>query len=398
MMDSKGSIIGAMGVATDITRYRKLEEGLLQAEKMESLGHLAAGMAHDVNNILGIILGNSDVMHMKVKSGNYSIEEVTKAFETISGAVNRGGDLIKRILRFAKKDRYIPIDADPNSVATEVARLFSEGLAATKHNISTDLRAKSWIHVDTSQVHSVLDNLVVNAREAMPNGGDIVLSSHDADMPEYIGRFNRIPAGKYVVLSVSDKGTGITEDVMNKMFEPLYTTKEKGTGLGLANVWGIIRNHNAYIDIKTELGKGSTFEVYLSAIGTDTKTEKIGYKGGMGNVLVIEDEEMLSFLIVDVLRSLHFNVETAVTTEQATKRLEHFAPDLVLSDLVLKSNDSSNLLMRIKEKYPKSKIVLMSGHMKPSDKEPFMQYVDDYLQKPFPVSLLYEAVDKAMKS
>jgi PAS domain S-box-containing protein len=264
LRDSSGAVTGLIGISRNITEHKKLEEQLRQALKMEAVGQLAGGIAHDFNNLLTIVFGYSEVLRSYVETNR----ELEEPVEAISDAAVRAAALTRQLLAFSRKSMLQPKVLDLNTIVTETGRMLSRLIGDHIEFTLVLDPAIGRVRVDPGQLDQVLMNLAVNARDAMPHGGHLRLATHSAVLDQASAAHLEITSGPHVVLSVSDTGFGMTPDVMEHIFEPFFTTKGPGTGtgLGLATVFGIVRQSGGAIQVSSEPGSGSTFSIYLPLV------------------------------------------------------------------------------------------------------------------------------------
>ncbi len=338
--DETGMLLRAMKeMAEKLKKLSEVEHQLVQSQKLETVGRLAGGIAHDFNNMLSIILGNTQLLKMKHPKG----EKVAERCTVIENAVMRASDFIKQLLAFSRRQilefRSVKIDGMVREFEKMMRRMLHE-------NIEMRIITRSdfaSVKVDTAQISQVILNLVVNAREAMPDGGrltietDLVILDND-----FCALHPDAGTGGYVVLSVSDTGIGMNQEVIKNIFEPFFTTKESGTGLGLSVVYGIIRQHGGFIDVASEPDRGTRFSVYLpysSEEGTSPSPDAVeGLERGAGeSILIVEDDKDLRDTVSDLLRLLGYRVHTACDGEEGVHAFrEHCGEiDLVLLDVVM---------------------------------------------------------------
>ncbi|MEO8168292.1 MAG: response regulator, partial [bacterium] len=370
--DGRGELLEIKGYIFDNTRHKLLEEQLRQAQKMESIGTLAGGIAHDFNNILAIIMGHAQLL-MK---GDPEIAKKAKSAETINRAVQRGAKLVKQILTFARRDEVVFEPVHINLVVEELHKMLSETFPKViDFSLKLDAALPTTI-ADQGQVHQALLNLCVNARDAMPNGGTLTIESelvHGLFLRE---KFPEAHDHLYALLRVSDTGTGMSADVLGRMFEPFFTTKEigKGTGLGLAVVYGVTKSHKGFVDVMSHVEQGTSFTMYLPIrraeeemeIHTETITQH--HEPSSETILVVEDEEMLLELVKNLLQGQGYVVLTAINGEEAldiySKHNEEIG--LVLTDLGLPKIDGWEAFQRMKEINPAVKVIFASGYIDPT--------------------------------
>lgn len=387
-LDYKGRP-AAVGTLLDVTREKALEQQLVQAQKMEAIGTLAGGVAHDFNNILTAIIGYSNLLQMKMDPDDPRRVYVDHVLASSQTAVQ----LTHSLLAFSRKQvielRPQKINAIVKGVEKLLSRLLTEDieirLALSKEDMT--------VLADVTQMDQVLMNLATNARDAMPGGGRLVISVLPKTMDHHFIRTHGYgKQGGYAVLSVEDTGTGMDEKTIKKIFDPFFTTKEvgKGTGLGLAIVYGIVKQHNGYIDVNSEPGKGTTFNIYLPLVHRTVEEEKLSplaVKGGSETILVAEDKLEVRKLTREVLENGGYCVIEAPDGEGAVKAfLEHMDQvDLLLLDVVMPKMNGKEVYDRLKEVRPHLKVLFMSGYT--SDillRKGVYDASSDYIAKPVP--------------
>lgn len=369
----------------------ELERELMQSQKMESLGTLASGIAHDFNNILAIISGYSELGERRSAS---HMPELVKCFEAISLASKRGALLVSQLLTFARKTETVFRSVDINHLIAEITLFFTETFPKTIR-ISTDFQKDiPPIFADVTQLHQVFMNLCVNARDAMPAGGTIAISTRVLENSAVAPKFPKAAAQRYLAIGVSDTGCGMDEKTKRKIFDPFFTTKEptKGTGLGLALVHSIIENHHGMIDVESEPGKGSVFHLYLpveEAVAEYKEPEKdvrLYTSGGTGTILLIEDESLIIDMVQAVLGCKGYTILVARDGEEGVAMFSRHQKEIavVLSDFGLPKLRGDEVVRRIKEIDPKAKIILVSGFFDPGVRTDMARIgVSRLLQKPF---------------
>ena len=381
------------------TKRKRLEQQLIQAQKMEGLGTLAGGIAHDFNNILAIILGYASQLEARVTKP----EQIPGAVKVIKEAVERGAALVQQLLTSARQTEARLSSVDLNALVSEVERMLQ---ATFPKMINFELQLDPHfplITADRSQVHQVLLNLCVNARDAMPNGGTICLETALVDGAEVGRDFTGAEAERYARISVRDNGSGMTPEVKAHIFEPFYTTKEraKGTGLGLSVVYGVVNNHNGFVQVETEPGLGTTFHVYLpvshaSAQTGDGLTSTEHRKTGQPQtILLVEDEEMLRELGVEILSSEGYRVLTARDGLEAVEMFSDHRDDigLVVCDLGLPRLGGYDAFLRMKEIRADVRAIVASGYLEPALRSEILKAgVIDTLQKPYDFNELLERI------
>lgn len=362
-----GAIIGMHGITRDVTERKRLEQQLIQAQKLESIGQLAGGVAHDFNNLLAVILGYSDIIKAQIDPDapeNFGLDEIIKAGE-------RAKDLTGQLLAFSRKQVLAMRDVHINEVVGSADKMLRRLIGEDIH-IWIELAADmDIIKADASQMTQVLLNLSVNARDAMPNGGILKISTESLYVNYDDERISHgLRAGPYVLLTISDTGTGMKPEVLRHAFEPFFTTKEKGrgTGLGLATVFGIVKQHGGDITVQSELGHGTTFRVYLPVSETaqmqviDEGQQEMALGHGE-TVLVMEDEDNLRMLVCEMLRRLDYKVLQAGTFEECLPIVQEQARvDLLLTDVIMPGMNGRQVYETLKNHFPDLKALFMSGY------------------------------------
>jgi PAS domain S-box-containing protein len=386
----KGTSEGIVGVAMDVTEQKILQKELLQSQKMESVGTLAGGIAHDFNNILGIILAYSSMLERTAGDKN----KISEYSGVIGQAVNRGAGLVRQILTFARKT---DVALAPMSFIDLIHELISMLKQTFPKVIMFTEVIESEIPVvnaDRSQIHQVLLNLCVNARDAMPSGGSITFKVDILAKLHVQERFPAADQDSYIVVSVIDTGTGMNEETRRRIFDPFYTTKEqgKGTGLGLAVVYGVVQSHHGFIDVESELGRGTTFRLYFPISSTDEQagdipliTESFSI-GGTETILVVEDEEALIEMVRLLLESKGYKVLTAQDGKEAVElyRQHKQEIDIVLTDMGLPGMTGADEFKMLKEIAPNVKVIFASGFFEPVIKSDlYIAGAKGFIQKPY---------------
>jgi PAS domain S-box-containing protein len=383
----------------DLTRQRKLEDQLVQAQKMEAVGQLAGGVAHDFNNLLTVILSYSSML-----LADMGANEATRGdIQEISDAAQRAAALTQQLLAFSRKQvlqiRAVNVNAVVVDVERMLRRLIGEDILLTTH-LDPDL---ALINADPGQLEQVLINLAVNARDAMPGGGDLTITTDNAELSEeHRERHLGAAPGKYVMLAVTDTGSGMTKEVQQRLFEPFYTTKGvgKGTGLGLATVHGIVKQCGGDVYVYSEIGHGTTFKVYFPRLAKADPIPTIPEHrattpSGTETVLLAEDDEAIRTLGARVLGALGYNVLVARTGGEALRIVAEYKGkiDLIATDVVMPEMNGSQLVERVLEARPGIRVLFMSGY---TDDEVMRRGVIDgqtaFLQKPFTPDLLAHRV------
>jgi PAS domain S-box-containing protein len=391
--DKNGNPLGFRGLLRDVTKRketeeekRRLETQLQQAQKMESIGTLAGGIAHDFNNILMGIQGNSTLMLLKIGSEHPHYQKI----KNIEKFVQNGTELTKQLLGFARGGKYLVKTTDLNEIIDKSSSLFAR--TRKEIQVHTDLDDKIWAaEVDRGQIEQALLNLYVNAWQAMPAGGDLYLKTRNVTLDSgYVKPF-KVEPGKYVEISVSDTGVGIDKETRKRIFEPFFTTKEmgRGTGLGLASVYGIIKSHGGYIDVSSEKDKGTTFTMYLPATEKKAVQEKAVptemFKG-TGTILLIDDEEMILEVGCEMLVELGYTVLSALSGQEAIEIFKKNSTkiDLVIMDMIMPGMSGGETFDRLRDINQNTKVLLSSGYSLNGQATKILRRgCDGFIQKPF---------------
>lgn len=398
--DLADNIVGVVLVFRDITERQRIEAELRKVQKLESLGLLAGGIAHDFNNILTAIAGNISLAKMDVPP-NDSVYEVLTGAET---ATFRAKDLTQQLLTFSQ-------GGAPLKKTTSLKELLegSVGFALRGSNVQAkfDVPADLWpVDVDSGQINQVINNLVINADQAMPEGGLLTVSACNVSHAG-LDRALNLQGENYVRLSFQDQGIGIPQKNLNRIFDPYFTTKQKGSGLGLASSFSIVARHEGVILAESELGKGSTFIIYLPAAPYKTVPAEVAtapVRPGKGRILLMDDEDMILQLSHRLLDRLGYTVETAHDGVEAVEKyraaLEHHRPfDLVIMDLTVKGGmGGKEAMLHLKKLDPAVRSIVSSGYsMDPIMADYKRYYFDEILSKPFRVEELTEKIEKILK-
>ncbi len=373
----------------------KLEKQLLQTQKLEAVGTLAGGVAHDFNNLLTTIMGNVALLQMQ-----YSLPPpVQEKMRVIEDMVQRGSDLTRQLLGFAKGGKYEVLTTDFNTLILESLNMF--GRIHKEVAISTDLSPDlSSVDVDRSQIHQVLLNIFINAAQAMPGGGKLFVISENETITEPHIYSNKSTPGAYVKLSITDTGHGMDAQTMQRVFDPFFTTKpvSKGTGLGLASAYGIVKNHGGFINVYSEKGQGSTFSIFLPASNkqiAETKESPRAYLTGEETILVVDDEHIILSVTKDLLEGLGYRV---VTASNGLESLAHFeehknSVDMVILDMILPDMSGGEIFDRLRRIDPKLKILLASGYSIDGQARTILERgCNGFIQKPYHLDKLSQKI------
>jgi two-component system cell cycle sensor histidine kinase/response regulator CckA len=402
--DASGNNLGAVVALHDVTEERSLEEQFRQAQKMEAVGQLAGGVAHDFNNLLTVISSYSEML-LDARPANDSDRA---DLEEIKHAASRAAGLTRQLLAFSRKQVMQPRVLDLNSEVIGGLEKMLRRLIGEDIELMTTLdKDLDLVRADPGQLEQVIVNLAVNARDAMPNGGRLVIETANAELGnEDAGRHFGAKPGHYVMLAVSDTGTGMSRETMSRMFEPFFTTKEqgKGTGLGLATVHGIVKQSGGDIWVYSEPGEGTTFKVYLPRVDeTVAEAMVVSPKryehGGGETILLVEDEDALRSLARKILVSRGYTVLEARHGQEALSLCEGPEPaiDIVLTDAVMPGMSGRALAERLAALRPSARVLLMSGY---TDDDMLRRGILDprmaFLQKPFTPTALAQKVRETL--
>jgi PAS domain S-box-containing protein len=364
--DEAGKPKFILTVSTDITQKKQLEAQFLRAQRLESLGTLASGIAHDFNNILTPILASAQLLPLKLPNLDQKSQQLLSIMES---SAKRGADLVKQILSFTRgveESRTLVQVRHLLADVAKVARRTFPKFIETQTNIAPDLET---IFADSTQIHQVLMNLIVNARDAMPNGGILSISAENFWIDENYAQMNiDAQVGSYIIITVADTGIGIPPEIIGRIFDPFFTTKEvgKGTGLGLSTMISIIKSHRGFVTVHSEVGKGSRFQVYLPSKQA-SKTEVIAYPqipSGNGElILVVDDEATIYEITKTTLESHNYKVLTANDGIGAIALYAQHKNNisLVLVDMMMPVMDGSTMIRTLQKMNPQVKIIAMSG-------------------------------------
>jgi PAS domain S-box-containing protein len=389
-----------------VEEQKKLEEQLRQAQKMESIGTLAGGIAHDFNNVLNIIRGYATLASRRAANA----PQIVESMQVINDEIDRAAAVVRQLLTLARKTEIVLTRTDANIVVTTVSALIKQTFPKTieiRLNLS---RALPGVLADPNQLNQALLNICVNARDAMPDGGLLSFTTGVIAGEKLKHHQPDASAPSYAYIAIADSGIGMDESVRARIFEPFFTTKGygQGTGLGLAMVYGLIRNHNGFIDVESAPGKGTTFRLYLPACD---ESEKMAEQTGEveaplsknaqgGTVLVVEDEERMMRLLRDLLQQSGYRVLTAMDGEKAIDlfRASNGKIDMVLLDLNLPKANGAEVVRALLRERPGVHIVVASGYLEPDVKQELLEIgVKEYIQKPYVMDEIVQKVHAALR-
>jgi PAS domain S-box-containing protein len=387
----------------DVSEERLLEERLRQSQKMEGIGRLAGGVAHDFNNLLGIILGSAELL-----AESLDLSQVRKRASEIQKAGQRAANLTRELLAFSRKQvlelKVTDLNAKVSGIRDMLVRVVGEGI-----EISTSLATNlGRVRADPNQIEQILLNLVVNARDAMPNGGKITIETQNIDLEEaYVGTHSSVVAGSYVMIAVSDSGVGMDAETLAHVFEPFFTTKSSGTGLGLATVYGAVKQSGGNIWAYSEPGKGTTFKVYFTRVDGAAERARAGECNatptpkGTETILLVEDSDSLREVTREFLQIAGYNVVVARNGNDAVQVARSHEPaiHLLLTDVVMPGMSGRESADEIKRMHPETRVLFMSGYT--SNAIAHRGVLDEgvsLLSKPFTRSDLVQKVHEILNS
>jgi two-component system, cell cycle sensor histidine kinase and response regulator CckA len=382
LKDKDGDIRGFAKITRDVTerntseaalskasaRLEDCEARLRQSQKMEAVGTLAGGIAHDFNNLLTAINGFSEMVLLRLSKH----DPIRREVEEIKRAGYRAASLTRQLLAFSRKQVMQPKVLDVNAVVADIARMLRRIIGDNVELVTRTADSLGMVKVDPGQLEQVIVNLVVNARDAMPSGGKLTLETMSTKLdPTFTARYPDVPSGAYVVIAISDTGTGMSPEALSHLFEPFFTTKGhgKGTGLGLSTVYGIVKQSGGHVSVHSEQGKGTTFKIYLPQVAEAPEPHESSTRirlapGGSETILLVEDEEVVRALARSVLEMNGYKVIEAANGEEALQLFEHpkLEIDLLLTDVVLPGMNGRELYERVLAERPKLRVLYSSGY------------------------------------
>ena len=387
IFDKEGRMKQVIEYTIDITESRLLEKQLHQSQKMESIGRLAGGVAHDFNNILTAIIGFSELAQTKLPENH----PVSRDLKIVREAGEKASVLVRKLLAFSRKQILEMSVVNLNELIDDILKLLGRLIGEDVYfEVNKDEKAGN-IKADPSQVEQILMNLVINARDALPEGGRISIETSNVVLDEDYAKIHEgVIPGPYVMMAITDSGKGMSREIQEKIFEPFFTTKgSKGTGLGLATVYGIVKQHKGHIFVYSEKDIGTTFKIYFPATEERPRKKQFISPGmapqGDETLLVVDDDKSILNLIIDTLQPLGYNINEATSAEEVLEFVERSDGkfDLLLTDMVMPGMNGRELARSVKEKYPKTKVIFMSGYT--SDmivKQGGLQEGEIFIQKP----------------
>jgi signal transduction histidine kinase len=393
IIDASGRKLGAVVALNDVTEHRQLEEQYRQAQKLEAVGRLAGGVAHDFNNLLSVILGYGDLCLQDAPAAGRLRERI----ESIRSAAQRATTLTRQLLTFSRKQVVELQVVDPNGLLVETTRMLRRLIGEDIQIVVRPAEGLGRIQADPGQIEQIVMNLAVNARDAMPQGGTLTFETASVDLDEaYARRHPGADAGPHVRLAITDTGVGMSAEVQGRIFEPFFTTKEpgKGTGLGLATVYGIVRQGGGHIEVDSAPGRGTSFQVFWpridAPVASVSQPEAAGAPNGTETILVVEDERAVRELVLETLALYGYK---AIGAANATEALGLSARcrgvvHLLITDLVLPGMGGRELARLLTAQSPELRVLYTSG------------YADEvgpaFIQKPFALTALARKVREVL--
>lgn len=402
--DAEGGILYYEGSLIDVTKKKKLEAQLQHAQRMESIGTLAGGIAHDFNNLMMGIQGNISLLLFDIDSSfpHY------KKLKNIEESIKSGARLTSQLLGYARKGKYEARRLVLNQIVDESVETFGR----TRKEITINRRFESdlsEIEADRTQIEQILFNLFINAADAMPGGGDLTLKTTNINSQDMTDKQYKPVAANYVMLQVTDTGEGMDTKTLERIFDPFFTTKGlgRGTGLGLASVYGIIKAHGGYIDADSEQGVGTTFHIYFPALDKSNIHSHIPHKSpdrikpGKGTILIVDDEEIIIDVSIEMLKKIGYRVLKALSGKEAISEYQASSAkiDLVILDLIMPKISGSEVYDKLKEINPQVKVLLSSGYSVDGQATKILKRgCNGFIQKPFNMEELSRKVNEILDS
>jgi PAS domain S-box-containing protein len=389
---------------TDITQIKKLEFQLHQSQKMEAIGRLAGGIAHDFNNILYVVLGYSELLMNGMPPDHPHLEGLQEIFK----ASERARQLVKQLMAFGRKQVLNINWVDINQVIMDFEKLLGRVIGEDITLTIKLMRKPAIVKADVSQIEQILMNLVVNARDAMPDGGTVSIETAIMELDHnYAAARTEVTPGNYIMIAVTDSGIGMDKDTIERIFEPFYTTKSKesGTGLGLSTVYGIVKQHNGHIEVYSEPGKGASFKVYLPSFADEVcimdpeSTSDSKPLIGSATIMVVEDDPSVLRMTCRILAESGYNVIQARGAEDAVQRSRDYRQTLhmLLSDVIMPTMKGPEVYQRISEYHPETKALFMSGYTADViTRQGMLNKGLQFIQKPFSAKALLAKVNSVL--
>jgi len=399
------------GILVDLSEQKRtreeqrlLQERLIQAEKMEAIGQLAGGVAHDFNNHLSAIMGFAEMLQERLKDS-----PLCRYATNILKSSQRSAELTKQLLAFARKGKYLTVSVDVHEIIGEVLQIL-------EHSIDKRIRLQTLLkaappHIlgDPTQIQNALMNLAINARDAMPNGGELSIRTDLKFLDEaYCATLPyQLTPGRFLELSVSDTGVGMDRETQKRIFDPFFTTKElgKGTGLGLASVYGIVKHHRGAIEVLSEIGMGSSFTLYLplneETVAETAAEDSLLYASDRRTILVVEDEQMVGEMLLEMLQQLGYAATLVRDGQEAVDYYAHSWPstDLIILDMVMPRLSGKDTFRGLRQINPGAQVLLSSGFSVEGEAQVLLEEgAVGFLQKPYFLLELSQALSRLFAS
>ncbi len=393
ILDARENLLGYLAIHHDVTKQRSLEAQFRHAQKMEAVGRLAGGIAHDFNNVLSVILSYAEMMRETLPEDDPNYSDVIE----IGTAARRASDLTRQLLAFSRQQVLQPKIIDLNVAVAAMENMLRRLLGADVE-LRTEPAAALWmLEADTGQIEQVVMNLAVNARDAMPDGGTLTLSTRNA----VVETANDLPIGSYVMLTVRDTGIGMDASTLGRIFEPFFTTKEagKGTGLGLATVFGIVKQSGGHVTVESEPNEGTTFNIFLPRVNrvADVRVLRRPSTPAPGNetVLVVDDDDQVRTVVRAILQRSGYVVLDAASGEDALAIARGHTGEiaLLLADMIMPRMKGHELAARLKSTRPSMHVLFMSGYT-----NDLLAQTNAYLKKPFTPASLTQTIRDVLSS
>ncbi len=388
----------------------RAEDQLAQVRRMEAVGQLTSGVAHDFNNLLTVVLGNSRLLKRRVldTESEFSREDAAKKIDAIETAANKGADLVRRLMIFTRQSPLSQEVAELNPLIADITELLKRTLGETIE-VETLMASDAWpVSIDVGEFDNMIINFAVNARDAMPRGGKLLIETANVMLDEsYTFRHPDVAPGPYVMIAISDTGTGMDQDTMNRIFEPFFTTKPagEGTGLGMSMAYGFVQQSRGHITVYSELGHGTVFRIYLPRVRVESDTEiwqeEESMPEGCETVLVAEDDDEVRATAVKMLEKLGYRTLQAKNGAIALEMLKkgHRDIDIVFTDIIMPGGMSGiELVRQMREYYPSIKALYTSGYSENAIPDYHLSVGEELLSKPYRRETLATKIRKILEA